>query len=72
VLRKAVDAGLPRAKLIFADHPLVPVNLTFDSIEGSIPLSEEQANDLIPALGRMLDTSIREKLHSLADAVFVL
>jgi hypothetical protein len=63
---------LPRTKLAFADHPLVPVHLVFDSISRAIALSEEQTDDFIAAFRRMIDAPIREKLHRLADAVFVL
>ncbi len=64
--------GLQRAKFVFADHPLVPVHLVFDSIPRTIALSEEEANYFVAALGRMIDASLREKFHRLTDAVLVL
>jgi hypothetical protein len=70
VLKNA--AKLTRTKLAFANHSLVSVHIVFDSILGSITLSEEQANDSIAALCRKIDTSAREKFHWLADAVFML
>jgi hypothetical protein len=63
---------LPRAELSFADHPLVPVHLMLDSIMRRIALAEQKANDFKAAFGGMLDTPLREKFHSLTDAVFVL
>ena len=71
-LTKRAGADYRVAKLIFADHPLLPVDFVFDPIPGSIALSEEQANDFVAALGGMLDAPIREKFDCLADAVFVL
>jgi hypothetical protein len=63
---------LPRPKLAFADHSLVSVHLVFDSIPRAIALAEEQTDDFKVTLRGMLDAQIREKLHRLANAVFVL
>jgi hypothetical protein len=43
-----------------------------DSVTRRVAFSEELANYFEAALGRMLDTALREKFHCLADAVFVL
>jgi hypothetical protein len=72
---KAISCGcaeLSRTELAFTDHPLVPVHLMLDTVTRRIAFAEKQANYFEPALGRMLDTALREKLHRLADAVFVL
>jgi hypothetical protein len=45
------EAGLPRTKLAFADHPLVPVYLVFNAILRRIALPKEQANDFKTAFG---------------------
>jgi hypothetical protein len=63
---------LPQTELGFADHPLVPVHLVLDSVARRVAFAEEQVNYFEAALGRVLDTPLREKLHCLADAVFVL
>jgi hypothetical protein len=68
---KSPEAELPRAELVFADHPLVPVYLVFDAILRRIALPKEQANDFKTAFGGMLDAALREKFHCLADTVFV-
>jgi hypothetical protein len=62
---------LSRAKLAFAHHPLVSVDLVFDPIPETIALSEEQTHNFKAAFGGMLDAPIPEKFHHLTDAVFV-
>ena len=65
------SANLSRTQLAFANHPLVPVHLVFDSISRAIALAKEQTDDFKPAF-RLLDAAVREKFHCLADAIFVL
>jgi hypothetical protein len=50
----------------------VPVNLVFNPILWRIALAEQKANDLKAAFGRMLNPPLWEKLHGLAEVVFVL
>jgi hypothetical protein len=73
-LKPSVSEGAksPWTELAFADHPLVPVHFVFDSIMRRIALAEQNANDFKAALGGMLDTTLWEKFHCLADPVFVL
>jgi hypothetical protein len=63
---------LPRAELAFADHPLVPVHLVFNSVMRGIALAEQKANYLEAAFSRMLDAPLRKKLHCLTEMIFVL
>jgi hypothetical protein len=72
VRNEAEAPDLPRTKLAFTDHPLVSVHLVFDAIPRAIALPEEQTNDFIAAFGGVVDAPIGEKLHRLANAVFVL
>jgi hypothetical protein len=66
------SADLSRTQLAFANHPLVPVHLVFDSISRAIALAKEQTDDFKLAFRRVLDAAVREKFHCLADAIFVL
>lgn len=72
VERGGPDSGLPRRKLAFGDHSLVSVHLVFDSVPRAIALAEEPTDDFKAAFRGTLDAPIWEKLHRLANAVFVL
>jgi hypothetical protein len=63
---------LPRAELAFADHPLVPVHLVFNSVVRRIAFAEKKANYLEAAFSRMLDAPLWKEFHCLTEMVFVL
>jgi hypothetical protein len=56
---------------VFADHPLVSVNIVLDAILGTITLSKELTDNFVAAFGRRVDTPIGEKFHCLPNTVFV-
>jgi hypothetical protein len=65
-------AELPRAELVLADHPLVPIHFMFNAVMRGVALAEQQANYLEAPFGRVLDAPLWKEFHCLTDLVFVL
>jgi hypothetical protein len=65
------SAELSRTKLAFADHPLVSVYIVLDTVLRTIALSKKETDNFVAAFGRLVDATVGEKFHCLANAVFV-